>query len=140
MWMFNSRGGLNKIFMVSLLAALTLTLTPLFACTYVSGSRKSNFGCLNHEGEFVDWWVIYKETGGVRYIYTDSRTVLHLNSSRHINKRESPLVRTVLSSGFRSLGYFANSPFYTAWNDQPLKSVNAPSESAHSKVIFTRLL
>lgn len=113
---------------------LALALLTLYF-TLALGSRTANFGCLNHEGVFVDWWVIYKETGGERYIYKDSRTVLNLNSDRLITDANSPLVQTILSSGFASLGSYANSPFYTAWNDQPIKNFNGPPESAHAKVI-----
>jgi hypothetical protein len=114
---------------------LALALLALFF-TLVSGSRTADFGCLNNEGRFVDWWIIYKETGGERYIYKDPRTVLNLSSDRLITAGNSPLVRTVKSSGFISLRNHANSPFYLAWNDQPLKNLNAPPESAHAKVIF----
>lgn len=116
---------------------VVIVLLALFF-SLVSGSGTPNFGCLDHKGRFVDWWVIYKETGGERYIYKDSRTVLNLNEIRLISDRGSPLVQTVLSSGFRSMQNTANSPFYVAWNDQPAKNLNAPTESAHAKVISTR--
>ena len=83
----------------------------------------------------VDWWVIYKESGGERYIYKDPHIKLHLSEDRLINDSDSPLVRTVESSGFNEIENSANSPFYVAWNDQPTKTGSASLEFAHAKVI-----
>lgn len=104
----------------------------------VSGSGTPKFGCLDTEGRVVDWWVIYKESGGVRYIYKDSKSELFLSESRLITDKKSPLSATVESAGFKNITSSPLSPFYVSWNDQPLKNMSASSEYAHAKVISLR--
>lgn len=45
-----------------------------------TGAHKDQFRgpaqCLNHLGEEVDWWFVYKENAGWRYLYYDSRMAL----------------------------------------------------------------
>ena len=31
-----------------------------------------DLGCRNEEGEPVDWWIMYSEPNGLRYLYQDS--------------------------------------------------------------------
>lgn len=113
---------------------LLVVILALFA-SLVSGSGPARFGCLNSKGNHVDWWIIYKEYGGERYIYKDPHTELHLHDSRLIGHANSPLVRTVKSSGFSdTTSRFSNGPFYISWNDQPTKGENAGLEFAHAKV------
>ena len=103
----------------------------------ISCSNQHSFGCLNHKGEFVDWWVIYKESGGERYIYKDTSPMdLRLSSERLISSEDSPLVRTVKSSGCKSPENMSKDQFYFAWNDQPSNKGSAPKEFAHAKVII----
>ena len=53
-------------------------LLPLICCS--SSSRRfprgkaeeTNFGCLDGNGRFVDWWFIYKASDGLSYVYLDS--------------------------------------------------------------------
>lgn len=117
--------------MVPLIVFLALYASLVF------GSNIPTFGCLNHDKIHVDWWVIYKESGGERYIYKDPHTTLFLSSDRLISDSNSPLVTTVQSSGFCNIKKnSANSPFYVAWNDQPTKAGSASLDFAHAKVIY----
>lgn len=111
-----------------------------FYASLVFGSHEPKFGCLNGFNTHVDWWVIYKESFGERYIYKDPHTELHLSEDRLISNIDSPLVLTVKSSGFYRINNSANSPFYVAWNDQPTKVGNASLELAHAKVIYSYLI
>lgn len=119
-----------KYFQLPLLASLT-------ALGFLFCLEATNFGCLNHQGAFVDWWVIYKEFNGERYVYLDSQmdgTPLGLSDDRLITAKNSPITRTVNSAGFPNIKESAHSPCYLAWNDQPNLNENIPSTFAHAKV------
>lgn len=134
-----------------------LLLFPLFLGLSIS-SQASNFGCLNLDGKVVDWWVIYKESRGFRYVYLDSTMdePLGLNHHRLLKFKNSPLSMTVKSANFlktqpssafstpksKSLfnpilpitsADFGSEPFYVAWNDQMAKGSQSAPE-AHAKV------
>jgi hypothetical protein len=105
----------------------------LLSTAYSSGS----FGCLNEQGELVDWWVVYKESKGRRYVYTDSSqkgAPQGLSNSRLITDNKGPLVRTIRSAVFPTTPYYSSRrPFHLSWNDQTNK-VTSKTSSAHAKV------
>ena len=96
-------------------------------------STTSKFGCLNHDGKFVDWWVIYKESSGRRYVYLDSTMdePLGLHRDRSIASLSSPLSRTIASTGFPRQN---NKTINLAWNDQP-SGAEFSKQIGHAKVI-----
>lgn len=104
----------------------------------LSAAEASGFGCLNQYGHFVDWWVIYKEFNGLKYVYMDStmNTPLGLHPDREIDSITSPLYRTVISTGFTESAKNVDSPSYLAWNDQPFKNITVSKSYAHSKVLL----
>lgn len=115
-------------------------LTILFGflvLSFLDATVSNNFGCLNHEGEFVDWWVIYKEFKGERYVYLDSSmqgNPLGISNDRKIYSNDSPITRTILSTGYPNIKLPAHDPFYLTWNDQPHKGDKIQPNSAHAKV------
>ena len=112
-------------------------LVSLAAFCFLLCLEATDFGCLNHEGEFVDWWVIYKEFNGERYVYLDSQLdgiPLGLSNSREITSKLSPITRTVNSAGFSQIKQAAHDPCYLAWNDQPKQNENFPTSIGHAKV------
>ena len=120
----------------------TALLLQFLVFTEGSARRSQKFGCLNGEGQRVDWWFIYKEFGSENYIYLDSERVKTsigvqgLIKNLDITDRQtSPLVRTILSTGFPDIYNFPNAPFHLSWNDQKSEFVRSPSSFAHAKVI-----
>lgn len=113
-------------------------LASLAAFCFLKCLEATDFGCLNHEGEFVDWWVIYKEFNGERYVYLDSLmgdgVPMARSNSRKISSIHSPISRTVNSAGFSQSKKASHDPFYLAWNDQPRMNENCPASNAHAKV------
>lgn len=58
------------IIKISWVAIIILTA---FGCIHAHKDQfRGPAQCLNHLGEAVDWWFIYKENAGMRYIYYDS--------------------------------------------------------------------
>ena len=137
---------------------MPLRLLLIFFVSLLTGSQARRFGCLNGIGEMVDWWVIYKEGKGLRYVYLDSTMdqPLGLNSRRLITHESSPLTKTVRSANYKNAPHIKISkvkignpftptsspaqirksisePFHVAWNDQPTKGSSSISE-AHAKV------
>ena len=84
----------------------------------------------------MDWWVIYKEYNGLKYVYMDSRMTesLGLSSDRLVNDVRSPLSRTVLSSGFPHSPQVSTAPSFLSWNDQQTRNSTVSSSYAHAKV------
>lgn len=99
------------------------------------GTLAVNFGCLNHRGQFVDWWVIYKEAAGRRYVYLDSSgrvdEALGLHRDRSISSSSSPLSRTIASSGYP---HQLQNTISLAWNDQPSGASEFSKQIGHAKV------
>lgn len=146
MWTI-TRGSKRKFFTMTyfFFVAAFLRISSIF-CSI------PNFGCLNGAGKVVDWWVIYKEEKGHRYVYLDSSMTnpLGLSYSQSIIHFNSPLYRTIRSANFPSLSIpkrrhkstfgKRNNPtplypdtFYVSWNDQPKKGSSSISD-AHAKV------
>lgn len=126
------------------LSVLTFYIAILLRfLVFVEGSagRSQKFGCLNGEGKRVDWWFIYKEFGSENYIYLDSERVKMgigvqglIKNLEITDRHSSPLVRTVLSTGFPEIHNYQNAPFHLSWNDQKTEFVKSGPSSAHAKV------
>ena len=136
---------------------MSLLLLVTFLFGFLRNTQATErFGCLNGSGQVVDWWVIYKQSSGYKYVYLDSTMDKPLGLSRKtINNVDSPIVRTVSSANyflkssaptkqFKSPRLNAkyqssqvqpplNDPFYVSWNDQPKKGSTILSH-AHAKV------
>lgn len=108
--------------------------------SFYSFLEVESFGCLNQLGEVVEWWVIYKEFNGLRYVYLDSSLTepIGLDDDLLITSEDtSPIIKTLLSSGFPSSSadsYFDYNTTYLAWNDQQTKRRTASKDYAHAKV------
>ncbi len=119
------------------MSLVTILIGTLLFCSITASVRAKPLGCLNGNGEFVDWWVIYKESNGLHYVYMDST----LSAPRGLDKylkiddsRTSPIIKTIKSTGFHLDGNFPPHTAYMAWNDQPSKNYSVPKKYAHAKV------
>jgi hypothetical protein len=116
-----------RLFVLGLLVGLGMT-----------SAGKNDFGCLNFQGETVDWFFMYKEPNGQRYLYYDAKMagcdsfekrsphILPLSDSRKMLNASNgpnlkcPLVMTIaqaLPKDTASSVPLENTLLF-AWNDQ----------------------
>lgn len=91
--------------------------------------------CRNQNGQEVDWWIIFKEAGGKRYLYYDSELANANRRSKHVfqpmrtdrlldDPATSPIIHTIyagLDEPAAEVGAAHSDTVFIAVNDQPLK-------------------
>lgn len=87
--------------------------------------------CQNSTGEPVDWWLIIKESGGLRYVYYDSKMAQEAGHGKHtframndIYKLNDPLTSPVLRTIYTPVGIaidpaLSSDMVFIGVNDQP---------------------
>ncbi|GAM17409.1 hypothetical protein SAMD00019534_005840 [Acytostelium subglobosum LB1] len=110
----------------------------------LASTHAANLGCMNEDGQPVDWWVISKQPpiktepenspahNGVGYSYADATSPALVMSTRFLNETNAlsytlePLYKTETKS---------NPYLWLMYNDQPT-GISVPSSYAHSKGVI----
>ena len=119
----------------------------------VGANGSEPLSCLDGSGREVDWWFVYKEPNGKRYLYLSSLDVkeAEINNStakflRLRNKYEiddlntSPVLKTI----YHPRNTADSSEVWIGWNDQPADGLDAygsrvcGTKHAHSKGFYAQ--
>lgn len=78
--------------------------------------------CIDGNGQEVDWWFVYKEPGGLRYLYYSSLEVDTRSSFFPLNPNfliNDPATSPVLKTIYHPNNLQSSSEVWLGWNDQP---------------------